>query len=345
MQTRRLIAVVLLSATCVTGAAWKFARLWSTRRANSIASLQSVQEGPTLKFSGLFAAGSSVPIISPILELDVPVNSWVKKGQVIGFSASGANPDPSLLMEARLQLAEADAAVEAAREELSKLESETPPVETPPADAESRTLAVQAAALESERAMETRERLYREGRLSEIEHDRLVAQNRVAQQQEEELDTTVSAQPATVGNGPTMNPDEARAALRSALERRRRARAEVQTLASAARPLPVVSPADGYLVQSSDYDDAFEIVPDLRRKVEATIQAKERPLVRVGQRATVTVEDQPGSVFHAVVDAIGHPQPASVGVAIVPVTLAVTDPAGIRPESTRVSITLPISGR
>ena len=161
-----------------------------------------------------------MPIITPILELDVPVNSWVKKGQVIGFSASGANPDPSLLMEARLQLAEADAAVETAREDLGKLESESQP-ETPPVDTESRTLAVQAAALESERAMETRERLYREGRLSEIEHDRLVAQNRVAQQQEEELDKTVSAQPETAGNGPPRKPDEAQTALRSALERRR----------------------------------------------------------------------------------------------------------------------------
>jgi multidrug resistance efflux pump len=345
MQTRRLIAVVLLSATCVTGAAWKLSRLWSTRRANTSASLQSVQEGSTLKLSGLFAAGSSVPIIAPILELDVPVNSWVKKGQVIGFSASGADPDPSLLMEARLQLAEADAAVEAAREGLNKLESEIPPVETPSVDPESRTLAVQAAAIESEHAMETRERLYREGMLSEIEHDRSVAQNRRAQQQEEGLDRPVSAQPGTAGNGPTMKPDEIRAALRSALERRRRARAEVVTLASAASPLPVVSPADGYLVQSSAYDDVFEIVPDLRRKVDASIQEKERPLLRVGQRATVAVEDQPGRVFHAVVDAIGQPQIRTAGGAIVPVTLAVTDPAGIRPESTRVSITLPISAK
>jgi len=332
MRARRLSVVILLSAIGLTGGAWEAARHWPARDSGAN------ESSSALELRGVLSADGAVAIGTPILELDIPVSSWVKKGQVIGFGESDGSPDAGAVAQARLRVTEAEAAVEEARQNLAAGDD----VPAGPATEARQTVAAQAAALESEYAVEDGERLYRVGLESDLERDRVLARNAAASRRLEQED-----QPADSVAAPeaAAKPAGARAALRAAIERRRLAQEALVRVANDGGALPVTAPADGYLVQSAASDDAFEIVPDLRRKVQTSIPRAQLEAVRVGQRATVTIDGQPGTVFQAVVESVGQPQGGPAQDGVVPVTLVMTDSGGIGPESTLVSVTLQRAGR
>ncbi len=336
MKRRRLLAVILLSACCAIGAVWEFKHLRSR--------LQPWQTDSQLRLTGALLADDAVPVGTLILKLAVPAHSWVSKGQVIGETEAGENIDPAVGSVARARLAAADADVAAAREQLRAIESGDDDALTGATEKEYQMVAAEESAAEAEHIVQRGDRLLRQGMESELKYDEDIELRREAVQRED-AQRIKAVESAGAIDALEAKRAEARATLRYATQRRRSALTAMRNLERSAGTLPVVSPADGYLVMRDEDAGACEIAPSLRRRVVTQVRQPELALVRVGQQATIVVDGQPETVLHAVVDSIGQAQQVAPGDAVFPVTLALTEPALIRPDSSRVTITLQSSSQ
>ena len=235
-------AGLLLSAFVAAGITWSVCRSGLTIRP---------QAGPIPDRSSALVTNydppAAVPVNIPLLALDVPLNSWVRAGQVIGRAAAAAEGARMADWDASVRFAETDRAVAAARDELDAVDSAIAIQRASQARDEQRLAAGETAAVEAEHALSSGEWRYREGIESELKHDAEIEQRRVALQQ---LDRQ-RAQAELAG----MEVDdlmarrwEAQVNLREALELRRNAEAAALDLGGVPRFVPVVSPADGYLV-------------------------------------------------------------------------------------------------
>jgi multidrug resistance efflux pump len=326
MRTRRLVAVLLLSASCVIGAVWEYRRR---------AAPKSHPGGNVVRLSGMLTPVEAIAIPVPLLELSVPPNTYVRRGQAIGVAALEEGGDATLEMEARWRLAEADTAAEAARRRLNASETELAAARANESADQLRLIAATEEAIEGEHQAQRGALLYRQGMENALAHDQDLARRRAAAERRETL-ARQAAQAAPEIDSIEAKRAEARHDLQGALERRRLA---LEAAGNAARTVQTTAPADGYLIVRNEYAGIFAIAPRLERDVEASVTAAQLALLPPGRVAAVTLEGQPGTVLHAKVMRVGAAQNGA-GEAVFPVTLAVLEPTSIRTDDPRVTLEL-----
>ncbi|QOY88803.1 HlyD family secretion protein [Paludibaculum fermentans] len=338
MKPQTTSAVVLLTTACLVGAVWTHANLTSTGHWRPSDAGESPQDPAPFRLTGELVSVSTVPVEGSVLELEVPLNAQVRKGQVIGETQLDAMPAPAAELDARRNLAAAAAAVEAARTQLQDAEARVSAARARAEDTRNHLVGAEVAAGEVQAAVQRDEMLYREGMESQLKHDEALSLQQSASRQ-------IDTQSQLAGNSlNTMEQLEsqqaaAQAALQQAEDDRRAAESAVASPQAAAVRSPVLAPADGYLVLRDEFSRDLEIVSDLNRQVETRIPQSSLFAVHIGQLATVTLDSQPKVVFHAVVRNIGDAQASAAG-AFCPVTLSLTDASGLGNDTARATITL-----
>ncbi|WP_321472323.1 HlyD family efflux transporter periplasmic adaptor subunit [uncultured Paludibaculum sp.] len=336
MKPHSSSAILLLSSACLVGAIWTHATLSSAHHWQRSSFDSAAEVTQALRLTGELVSVASVPVNASILELEVPVNAKVHKGDVIGESLPDATPHPSAELGDRID--QASAAVDTARATLQDLETRLAAAQARADETRSRLASAEIAVGAAQSAAQRDDALYREGMESQLKHDEALSTQEEARRQ---VDTqaALGSQSATTVEELELQVAEARAALRAAQEDRRAAESAIANPEIAAVRVPAVSPADGYLVQRDEFSRDFEIVSDLNRQIETQIPPARLSEVHIGQRATFALDGQPQLVLHAVVRKIGEVQASAAG-SRCPVTLSVSDAAGLGSDSARVTITL-----
>lgn len=332
MTSQSLQATVLISAAALMGSGWGLARFHSSRTPEESAVTTHTQ----LRLKGKWQAPETVPVIDPLIELDVPLNSWVAQGQLIGMTRTGARPDPSVEQEARLRLSEANDAVAEARRQVQALDSEVADTDAVAGDAESRLVQAENAAVAKESVAPERNQLYNSGLEDSLTHDKDMQRQQAAEEQMQKLQERAVVPGSDTGNLKSAR-SEAREKLRAALEEQRAAQSALANITRSAGVVPVQAPTEGFLVIRDENSGAYEIALNARPRVAATVAEASRTLVQRDQPATIRCEAQPGVVFHAKVESVGKAQEDDEGHTVFPVTLVVTDPGARLPDDTRVT--------
>lgn len=338
MKSHTTPAVILITTACIVGAAWTHANSSSLHPWQRDGSSQSTDAAEPLRFHGELLSIDFVPVPSAITELEVPLNARVRKGEVIGQTQPQALPEPAESLDARASLNAARAAAAQARAQFQDIHARALAARARAEDSRNRLVGAEIAAGQANEVIQRDEMLYREGMESQLRHDEeLSLQQSVGLQVDRQSEAAGSA----ISRQEQLEAEEAsaRAALREAEEQQRAAEATAVNPASAAARLPVLAPADGYLVLRDEFSRELQIVSALTRQVETRIPQAGISSVHVGQLATVTLDSEPNVVLHAVVQKIGDVENSAAG-SVYPVTLALTDAAGLGNDSARVTITL-----
>ncbi len=338
MKPQTTPAIVLLTTACLVGAVWTHASRTSTPNWRQSDSSESLQDPAPLRLTGELVSVAAVPVQGSILELEVPMNALVRKGQVIGETQPDAEPGPAAELDARRNLAAAAAAVETARAQLQDVEARVSAARARAEEARNQLVGAEIAAGEAQAAAQREEMLYREGVEGPLNHDQALSLRQSARRQ---IDTQAQLAGNSLNTMEELESQEAaaQAALQQAEDDRRAAESAVASPQAAAVRSPVLAPADGYLVLRDGSSRALEIVSDLNRQVETRIPRASLSAVHIGQLAQVTLDGQPKAVLHAVVQSIGEAQASAAG-SFCPVTLSLADAAGLGNGTARVTITL-----
>lgn len=325
MRAKRRTAVILLAFGLVL-VTWRQA-LSDHRPGVLVTPNQGATSDRVLILPGTLDPRSATPIHARNLELVIPVNAWVLKGQIIG-EADG--PSPEGINQARISLEEANAVVAVARRAVRDMERK---LEMARADAgvlESRLISAETVALEAESEFRRRDLLFREQRAGSIEHDEAIATRDSALSAVPELRSRLIAGSTTIGELETVV-REARDRLAEAETRSRAAQANGRQMEENGGRVPVVSPADGVLVVRDAVAGAFGIASDASLLcVHTDIRQADLNVLWLGQRASVSLDDEPAVVFNAQVSEIAETAIDSPRGALYPVSLSVENPDGKR---------------
>ncbi|MGC4051363.1 MAG: HlyD family efflux transporter periplasmic adaptor subunit [Paludibaculum sp.] len=338
MKSHTTPAVVLITTACIVGAVWTRANLSSSHRWQPDDSSQNQANTEPLRFPGELVSLDFVPVPAALLELDVPLNSRVSKGQLIGEHSP--RPNPGLLpipTPAAISPPPAPPWTPLATSSAT-FRCAPPPLVPRAEDSRNRMVGAEIAAGEADEVIQRDDMLYREGMESQLKHDEELSLQQSVRQQ---VDAQSEAAGRSLSRQEQLEAQEAsaQAALRDAEDEQRAAEAALANPGPAAARLPVLAPADGYLVLRDEYSHELQIVSDLTRQVEGHIPQSLRDSVHIGQLATLTLDSEPNVTLHAVVQKIGDVQNSAVG-QFYPVTLSLTDPAHLGNDSARVTITL-----
>lgn len=313
MTTARGFFSIIAAAACLAAGAWLYPRFNQPQQTQAANAATPVPAAPDDGLSGTLVPPAAVPVQSYVQALDVPLNSWVEKGEVIGEAEEDGDPDPAITVQTQLRLQRAQAAVRVARQRLLTAQPAQHPA----------TLAFPQIEKEHE-ALRNDDR-YRRKLETDLQHDETAAA----------LNT--SPVPESDPEAYRHNP---RLALRRALVRERIAQAALLNLNKTPRIVSVVAPATGMLVQRENNPQAFDIVTGLDRlTVVAHVGNKRRSTIHESQPAVVYIPGQIGSL-PATVASVGEPIPGPAGAPLYPVTLSVPNPAGLRPAGTAVTVVL-----
>lgn len=174
MRPKRWLTVtlVVLVVVAVTGSATR-ARHRTRVARHAIGELANPDAG--LVLSGVLIPVATTPIEAPVSNLDVPLNSYVTKGQIIGEAVLPVSPDQALQNgEPRFSPDEAGSAVARAREDVRRAEADLEAARARETDA----AVQQVVSTIAERATEQRHQnaglQFREGGMSEARYDQAV---------------------------------------------------------------------------------------------------------------------------------------------------------------------------
>jgi multidrug resistance efflux pump len=338
MKSHITPAVVLITTACIVGAVWTHANQASLHHWQRDGSNQPTDAAEPLRFTGELVSVDFVPVPSAITELEVPLNGRVHKGEVIGQTQPQTLPEPAESLDARASLDAARAAAAQARAQFQDIHARALAARARAEDSRNRMVGAEIAAGQANEVIQRDDMLYREGMESQLRHDEeLSLQQSVGLQVDRQSEAAGSA----ISRQEQLEAEEAsaRAALREAEEQQRTAESALTDPAPAAARLPVLAPADGYLVLRDEFSKELQIVSDLTRQVETHIPQARLSSVHIGQLATVTLDSEPNVVLHAVVQKIGGVENSAAG-QFCPVTLALTGAPNLGNDSARVTITL-----
>ncbi|MBN9660843.1 MAG: HlyD family secretion protein [Acidobacteria bacterium] len=331
-------AVVLVTTACIVAAVWTRANQASLHHWQSDSSSQFTGGDAPLRYPGELVSARSVPVPQTVTELEVPLNTLVRKDELIGQTQPQTLPEPAEFLSSRASLDAARAAVVQARAQFQDIQARALAARARAEDASNRMVGTEIAVGQADEVIQRDDLLYREGMESQLRHDEeLSLQQSVrlhADRQSEAAGSTISRQEQLEAEEAT-----ARATLREAREQQRAAEAAALNPAAAAVSLPVLAPADGYLVLRDEFSGKLQVVSSLARQVETHIPQAGISSVHVGQLATVTLDSEPNVVLHAVVQKIGDVENSAAG-QFCPVTLALTGAPNLGDDSARVTVTL-----
>jgi multidrug resistance efflux pump len=303
--------------------------VWSHARTKAY---KSVNAAPTkLLRNGLILPGTVFPMITtPIvggnLNLAVPLNVWVKQGEVIGTVQSQV--DPGDRERAWQELEEARSAEQRAEDEVRQAEEELSTVQTQVSSMDREEAAADTAKFDAEREFERQDAMLRSGLTSRFDY------NAAATARDSSEAATYSIRSELADSAIMLDEWQAKAleagtTLREATTHRNAAEAVFQRIQGSPRGEPVMSPAEGVLVSGEEAGAGFGIASDSRQLCgHAMVRQADLMAVRVGQQARIVLDADAGETLRGTVRAISEvPIDLSEGT-FYEVTFGVENPAG-----------------
>jgi len=304
MKVKRSILLVL--ATLCAGGLFSLERAEMRPHKKTLSAGRSVrQDGePVLDLAGTIGPTITSPIIARNLHLIVPVNTVVKKGDVIGTEDSDA--DPADVGKARQELADAGSEERRAVEALHQVEEQLTAVECRISNMDREEVRAGAQESDAERELAEDDRLYRAGLTSRLAYN---AASEALASAEAAVEAVQSSLSET-----SIDTDELEALAvgdkvtrRDATARRRAAEMVVERMRGGAKTKQVVSPADGVIVASAEPDGTrFGIASDGQLFAFAMLPEAELMHVWIGQEASIVLDAEPSATLHAQVIAIAE---------------------------------------
>ncbi|GEM_PF-6997097 len=334
MGMQWFLASIVLWASCMMGAACGFKRLKSPPRPG--------EDSAQLRLTGSLTGVTAVPITAPVLTLNVPLNSFVKKGQAIGVSEGDTPAEKSMNADSQRNLAEAYAAVEAARDRLCAIESDLAAARAGADEVDSEVRSAEEEAHQAGYAAQASDRRFRQGLESELVHEHTQDMYGSARNREETLRSRAVFLKEAI-DGMEARRGDAQTDVREATDELNAAKAAVLSVPSRARQ--VIAPSDGYLTVLDERLGTLAIASNLEQRVETYVNQKELAQLRPGMPATVMFAEQPERAVRAIVESIGEAGNAAARGTTTPVTLSLLDPGKVRTSDSPVTIVIPLPGR
>jgi multidrug efflux pump subunit AcrA (membrane-fusion protein) len=324
MKLNRWMALMLMTSLGAALFVWSHARTKAYK---------SVNAAPTkLLRNGLILPGTVFPMITtPIvgrdLNLAVPLNVWVKQGDVIGTVQSQV--DPGNRERAWQELEEARTAEQRAEDEVRQAEEELSTVQTQVSSMDREEAAADTAKFDAEREFERQDAMLRSGLTSRFDY------NAAATARDSSEAATYSIRSELADSAIVIDEWQAKAleaetTLREATTRRNAAEGVFQRMQGSPTGEPVIAPADGILVTSGETARGeFGIASDSRQLcAHAMVRQADLMAVRVGQQARIVLDADPEEILRGTVSAISEaPIDLSEGT-FYEVTFVVENPGG-----------------
>jgi len=326
MKLNRWMALLLMASVGAALFVWSHAQTRTHMSVNA-APVQPLGDEDT----GLVLPGTVFPMITkPIagrnLNLAVPLNVWVKQGDVIGTLQS---LDPGDRERAWQELEEARSGEQRAEDEIRRAEEELSTLQTQVSSMDREEAAADTAKFDAEREFERQDAMLRCGLTSRLDYNAAAAARDSSEAATYSIRSELADSTIVIDEW-QVKALEAKTTLREATMRRNAAEAVFQRIQGSPRGEPVIAPADGILVASGGAAGAgFGIASDSRQLcAHAMVRQADLMAVRVGQGARIVLDADPEEILRGTVSAISEdPIDLSEGT-FYEVTFVVENPAG-----------------
>nr|QST87827.1 ampicillin resistance protein [uncultured organism] len=322
-QSNSLAVTIVSAGVCLAWiyslSQYRFAGIESTPQATT-------PVGDTMTLTGTLFPVVSIPFNATNLELFVPANSWVQKGQVIGEADTGYSGEA--INEARAVSEEESAAVSRAEATLRELDVELIGARAAASLAESELASAESAEREKERELNHRDLLLREQVVGRFDHDAAASDLHSAASARAEAQSRQDAASARVVEL-ERRLSEAQGRLNEAATRSPEANAALRQLEGHAGRVPLLAPANGLIVAPEPVPGLVGIARDATRLCAyARVRHEEIHAVRVGEHVSIAVDGASELTLDAQVsDIAGVPADAPDGTDFL-VTFQVQNPSG-----------------
>jgi multidrug resistance efflux pump len=332
MKLKRLTTIILMASLGTALFAWNHvhAKAHRAKAHKTVVSVsrQLVHDDDT----GLLLAGTIVPLITtPImgrnLNLEVPLNTWVRRGDVIGTAVP--QPAPGEMDSARQEIEKASSAQRRAERRIRHAEEELGALRARVGGMDNREALAETAEFDAERESERRDTLFQSGLARGLKYDAAFTARDSAEAAVNSVRSNLAMAALSIDEWEA-EAQEARAELDQATTRRNAAEVVRAQMQEGAEDGPIVSPADGIIVASGQPDGtSFGIASDPRQlRAYAMVRQADLMAVRVGQQALIVLDARPAVTFHAKVSEISEtPVDSSEGSAY-QVAFVVDNPEG-----------------
>jgi membrane fusion protein (multidrug efflux system) len=326
MKLKRSISLILMTSVAAALFAWSHAQS-KARKAVASASRQLAQDdNPGLILTGTIVPMITTPINGQNLNLAVPLNTWVKRGEVIGTAEP--QTDRGEMDSARQELEEAISAERRAEDGIRQVEEELGTLQAQVSSMDSQNALAQTAEFDAEREFERRDTLFRSGLTSRFDYNEAVTARDSAEAALDSIRSNLAAAAIEIDEWKA-KAQEAQTGLGEATSRRNAAEVVFEQMQGGPTGEPVVSPADGIIVASGQPGTSVGIASDPRQLCAyATVRQADLMAVGVGQQFLIVLDAQPGVTLHATVSAIAETPADSSEGASYQVAFTVDNPGG-----------------
>jgi multidrug resistance efflux pump len=312
MKLNRSIALVLMTSVAVAIFAWSLAHSRARKAVASASRQLAPDDNPGLVLAGTIIPAITTPIIGRNLNLAIPLNTWVERGEVIGTAES--QTDRGEMDSARQELEEATSAERMAEDGIRQAEEELGTLRSQVTSMDGQESVAETAEFDAEREFERRDILFHSGLASRLEYEAAVAARDSHEAALSSIRSNLAAAAIKIHEWEA-KAQEARVTLDEATTRRNAAEVVFEQMQG---PIdePIFSPAAGIIVASGQpVGPSFGIASDPRQLCAyAMVRQADLMAVGIGQQFLIVLDAQPGVTLHATVSAVSEtPGDSSAG--------------------------------
>jgi len=286
MKVNRLLALALMMTLSAVLFVWNHTQA-KAHKTGSVSRTDLVRD-ENITLAGIVFPVITTPLPSRLQNLAVPLNTWVKRGQVIGITESDGDPEERdrawrEVEEARNSERTAQEEIRQDEEELSTLQSQAGRMEREEALAE-------VAESEAQGEFERQENLFRSGLTSGFDHNAAATARASAGAAIDSIRSNLAESAIQIDQWEAKT-QQAEVELREATSRRNAAEAVFEQMQGGPVDEPVASPVDGMIIASGE---SVGIASD-PGQVGVNVMVRHADLigVRVGQQAEIVLDAHP----------------------------------------------------
>ncbi len=301
MKWNRLMALALVMSLGAALFVWRHAQA-KAHKVVTAALIQPVPDGnPSLTLTGILFPVITTPLSGRHVNLAVPLNTWVKQGEVIGTAES--QTDPGERDRAWQEVMAARSAEQIAQDEIREDEEQLCTLQSQAGRMDREEVAAEVAESDAQRDYERQNTLFRSGLASRFDYN-------AAATARDSSEAAVSSIRSKLAES-AIEIDEwqakalaAETALREAAMRRNAAEALVGQWQGAPIDGAVISPADGIILASGD---SVGIASDPRQvSAHVMVRAADLVAITVGRQAQIVFIEHPAVTLAGKVAAIAE---------------------------------------
>jgi membrane fusion protein, multidrug efflux system len=304
MKLKRLTTLILLTSLGTALFAWSHVHAKAHRAAVSASRQLVHHDGTGLLLAGAIGPMITTPIMGRNLNLVVPLNTWVRRGDVIGTAVP---QPPGEAGSAPQELQEAISAERRAQDRIRQIEEDLGTLRARVGSMDDREVLAETAAFDAERESEQRHTLLRSGFTPDLKYDEAATARDSAEAAVDSIRLNAAVSALAMDDWEAEAQD-AQAELDQATMRRHAAEIVFAQMRGGAVDGPIVSPADGIIVAFRQPEGTrFGIASDPRQLCAyALVRQADLMGVRVGQQALIVLDARPDVTFHAKVSTISE---------------------------------------